>query len=146
MTEDQKRSSFALALARALASDASSPASPSTPPSRPSSPAALPPEAIAKAKAIEAAVYGQHGGLTVEYTTALRALAGNLRSSGPIMKERILAGEVDVEDVSALSWKDVEDDARREEREEAKHEDLIDHLAPVDVIPGILPNANTTDN
>ena len=148
MTEDEKRASFALALAKALAG--SVPSAPSTPSaaassSRPSSPSQVQPQLLEMATSIESAVYARHAGLSTEYTIHLRDLSYNLLHNERL-RTRLLAGQVDVEEVaSAVAWKAFADKETKKEREEAKQEDLVDHLAPEDVTPGILPNAHTTD-
>ena len=138
MTEDQKRASFTLTIARAL--QASYPLSPMTN----SSPTSVSPHMQSIATSLEQSMYDRHGGLTLEYTAHVRDIAFNLTHSTALSR-RIVDGRVSIERVSGMNWKEFADGEVQREREERKEEDLVAHLAPVDVTPGILPNAKTVE-
>jgi len=138
MTEDQKRASFTLTIARAL--QASYPLSPITN----SSPTAVSPHIQSIASSLEHSLYSRHAGLTLDYTAHVRDIAFNLTHSTPLAR-RIVDGRVSIERVSGMNWKEFADGEVQREREERKEEDLVAHLAPVDVTPGLLPNAHTVE-
>ena len=138
MTEDQKRASFTLTIAKAL--QASYPLSPITN----SSPTAVSPHIQSIASSLEESLYSRHAGLTLDYTTHVRDVAFNLTHSTQLAR-RIVDGRVSIERVSGMNWKEFADGEVQREREERKEEDLVAHLAPVDVTPGILPNAKTVE-
>lgn len=138
ITEEQKRASFALTLAKAL--QASYPLSPITSPS----PHPVSPHLHAIATTLEQALFDRHLGMTSEYTTHIRDIAFNLTHSHALAR-RIVDGRVSIERVSGMGWKEFADGEVQREREERKEEDIVAHLAPVDVTPGILPNAKTVE-
>ena len=143
MTEDQKRASFTHSLYKALsgASAPSSPASATAASSASVLSSAAPVPSLASQ--LEQALYHRHHGLTMEYTGHVRDIVYNVTHNASL-RRRIVDGDVDVTRLSAMSWKDFADAETKREREEAKQEDLVDHLEPVDVQPGILPNVLTT--
>ena len=138
MTEDQKRASFALTLAKALR--ASYPLSPITT----SSPTSVSPHILSIATTLEQSLYSRHQALTTDYTAHVRDIAFNLTHSSALAR-RIVDGRVSIERVSGMNWKEFADGEVQREREERKEEDIVAHLAPVDVTPGILPNAHTVE-
>ena len=138
MTDEQKRANYTLAIARALR--ASYPLSPVTD----SSPGAVSPHIHSIAATLEQSLFVRHGGLSLEYTAHVRDVAFNLTHSTALAR-RIVDGRVSLERVSGMSWKEFADGEVQREREERKEEDLVAHLAPVDVAPGILPSAKTAE-
>ena len=138
MTEDQKRANYTLSIARALR--ASYPLSPVTD----SSPGAVSPHIQSIAATLEQSLFARHGGLSLEYTAHVRDVAFNLTHSTALAR-RIVDGRISIERVSGMSWKEFADGEVQREREERKEEDLVAHLAPVDVAPGILPSAKTAE-
>ena len=138
MTEDQKRASFTLTLAKSL--KAAYPLSPIPP----SSPTTVSPHIHSIATHLEQQLYTRHSGLTLDYTAHVRDIAFNLMHSSGLAR-RIVDGRVSIERVSGMGWKEFADGEVQREREERKEEDLVAHLAPVDVTPGILPNAKAVE-
>ena len=139
MTEDQKRASFTLTIARAL--QASYPLSPITN----STPTAVSPHIQSIATTLEQSLYNRHSGLTLDYTAHVRDIAFNLTHSIQLAR-RIVDGRVSIERVSGMNWKEFADgEVQRERKREERRRTWWHIWRPVDVTPGILPNAKTVE-
>lgn len=95
------------------------------------------------AKQVEEALFLAHPTLNHAYITAARDLAYNLYHNQEAAR-RLLDGRILPNILAQMDWKSLAVKELKIERAEHAHEDLIEHLAPADVVPGVQPNSETT--
>ncbi|KAF1840590.1 transcription elongation factor-like protein s-ii [Cucurbitaria berberidis CBS 394.84] len=86
---------------------------------------ALPDEILNVAKQIEAAAYANAGSLNDAYKGKIRSLFQNLKSkSNPLLRKRVLSGEVPAKKFVVMTHDDMKSDARRAEDEKLNKENM----------------------
>ncbi|KAJ7472013.1 transcription elongation factor [Mycena latifolia] len=84
---------------------------------------------VQKAKAIEAAVYAEYGGITQPYPTKMRSLFVNLKDkNNPSLREAVASGDIPVESFVKMTSQEMASEERKKADEAIKQQNLHNSL------------------